>query len=824
MNDAFFEMAELRSEEEGLFARDVNGRMVRMDKATAADYDKQVTVRIDGQTVTVPKAVPTTDSQGNPLKDESGLTIPRATTIYDAAAQLFVKKPGDVNPIPVLCHQEHMKPVAVCRICVVEIAKMKRGKIERERKLLPACQHRVEDTMEIQTIESPDPAARDRVRSAVRLLTELLMSDHLRPGEPKDATPYNELWALARRLQIPATRFSRNPADRGRDASSLVIAVDHNSCILCDRCVRACDEVKKNFIIGRTGKGYTAHIGFDLDTPMGKSGCVSCGECMISCPTGALTFRRPVESVRSQDLDTSFHMVSAAELKQHPLFAGVSYKFLEWNAGSVVHRRLKPGEMLCREGDFGSTAFILEKGRFQVSIQTAFKHVQNKKTKGLLGFLGRIQSSLSNVGDQLDEVSRTTIIPSDGGTPLAYGKPIAVRTPEDVILGEMTCMSNYPRSATVVAIEDAEVLEIPRNVLYILQRNKVARDILDRVYRERALTSHLQSVGLFAGLGSAQQKQCVEFLRERVELIRADPGQVIFRQGEVADHFYMVRLGFVKVSQECLGEERVLDYLGPGRHFGEIGLLSNISNLIAGSVPQGMAKGVRTATCSALDDVELVRIRGEHFRELLDHHETLRERLVQDAIRLLENNEAARKTLNRPLGDFLNQGLYNAQRLLVLDLEKCTRCDECTKACADSHQGVTRLIREGLRFDKFLVASSCRSCLDPYCLVGCPVDSIHRSKSLEIIIEDWCIGCGQCARNCPYGNINMHGLEELRDDPEHPGRKKAVVQQKATTCDLCRDVVGPGEDPSCVYACPHDAAFRMSGPELLRIVDAKAGS
>ena len=70
----------------------------------------------------------------------------------------------------------------------------------------------------------------------------------------------------------------------------------------------------------------------------------------------------------------------------------------------------------------------------------------------------------------------------------------------------------------------------------------------------------------------------------------------------------------------------------------------------------------------------------------------------------------------------------NAQSLLVLDLEKCTRCDECTKACADAHDGVTRLIREGLRFDKFLVASSCRSCLDPYCMVGCPVGSIRRRE------------------------------------------------------------------------------------------------
>ena len=103
-----------------------------------------------------------------------------------------------------------------------------------------------------------------------------------------------------------------------------------------------------------------------------------------------------------------------------------------------------------------------------------------------------------------------------------------------------------------------------------------------------------------------------------------------------------------------------------------------------------------------------------------------------------------------------------ASNLLVLDLEKCTRCDECVKACADIHHDpvpgnhVTRLIRDGLRFDKYLVASSCRSCLDPYCMVGCPVGSIQRNLDGTILIRDWCIGCGLCERNCPYGNITMH--------------------------------------------------------------------
>ncbi len=155
-----------------------------------------------------------------------------------------------------------------------------------------------------------------------------------------------------------------------------------------------------------------------------------------------------------------------------------------------------------------------------------------------------------------------------------------------------------------------------------------------------------------------------------------------------------------------------------------------------------------------------------------------------------------------------------AQNLLLIDLERCTRCDECVRACADAHEGVTRLIRDGLRFDKFLVATSCRSCRDPLCMVGCPVGSIRRHPdSLEIIIEDWCIGCGLCATQCPYGNINMHPFMVDGEDPERPGKRKAVLREKATTCDLSRQY----HEPACVYACPHDALKRVEPAKFFGI-------
>lgn len=807
-------------EAEGLFSRDVDGQLIRVVSATEKDYDKDVILTIDGQTITVKKAVPTTDSQGNIVLDQDGKTIPRSTTIFDAAAKLFVKEPGDVNPIPILCHQEHMNPAGVCRICVVEVIRTTRGKKQKGGKLLPACAHRAEPDMEVHTLESPDPDARKRVQRSVKVLTELLASDHLRSESSRDSDTPNELESLVRRVSADRTRFtSRNPVDRGKDNSSLLISVDHNSCVLCNRCIRACDEIKKNFVVGRAGKGYTARIAFDLNDAMEDSSCVSCGECMVSCPTDALTFRKPVVSEWWRDLAENpnkpeYTAVSPQELKQMPLFAGVPYKFLQWNSASVVRRKVKQGDVLCWQGDYGATAFILNKGEFGVYIGTPRKSPDSAPATGLRGFFGKL---LGGGGDS-ERVSKN---PDD------YGKLVSTRTPEHILLGEMTCMSDHPRTATVVAMGDGEILEVRRNVLYVLQRNPAARNLLDRVYRERALQDHLRSIPFFQDLTRDERYECVEFLKDKVALLRVDPGQTIFRQGEsvhqdgkFVGHFFMIRLGYVKVSQTIHGQERVLDYIGPNRHFGEIALLSKSPDLLQRQVPESLVAR-RTATCTALDDVELVRIRGEHFEELILRYENLKKRFVQICLDHLEQNRPTnpKGDFGVPMGGFCEQGLFNAQTLLVMDLESCTRCDECTRACSDTHGGIVRLIREGQRIDRFLVASSCRSCHDPYCLVGCPVDAIHRKGSLEIVIDNHCIGCGQCAKNCPYGNINMHGFDVQREHPPGSGCQKPVIQQMATTCDLCRQVVGAHEEVSCVYACPHQAAFRMSGAELRKIVD-----
>jgi CRP-like cAMP-binding protein/Fe-S-cluster-containing dehydrogenase component/ferredoxin len=693
--------------------------------------------------------------------DGKPVTVPQGTTIFDAARMSGI-------PIPTLCHQQNENPVGVCRVCVVDVG---------ARVYAASCIRQAEAGMVVKTNTQPLEGVR-------RTLLELLMSDHPSPCARQQHSGDCELEKLAAAAHIEHPPFPRRTTPRGHDDSSLSIAVDHEACILCDRCIRGCDYIRNNWVLARRGKGYQAGIAFDLNEPMGDSTCVSCGECMVSCPTGALTNRGVVGTKLEGDL------VDPEFLLDLPVFKNVSGNFLELNRNAVVERHFKAGDIICREGDFGATAFYILDGTVDIFISSPMAHVKTEDSS--TGLLNKLRSFLAPRERQHrnGDTSRNSI-PIDAPIDLPYDKRVA-QLHAGELFGEMTCMSYYPRSATVRAATDCRVLEMLRNVLDIMQRNKSFREQLDRTYKQRALESHLRSVPVLASL----TPEFIDHLKSRVELIRYLPGQVICAQGEPADSFYLVRLGFVKVSESRPGGDLVLAYLARGSYFGEIAFLGNTT---------------RTATCTALDHVEVVRIPGDDFRRMLDEFPEVRHALEEVAAdRVAANQQRLTQIESVPVDQFLNQGLMEAQSLLVLDLDRCTRCDQCVRACADAHDGVSRLIREGLRFDKYLVATSCRSCRDPLCMVGCPVGSIRRRNSLEIIIEDWCIGCGQCANNCPYGNINMHPFPVEMADPENPGRMIASTRLKATGCDLCTQHA----EPSCVYACPHDAAHRVNPPQF----------
>ncbi len=207
--------------------------------------------------------------------DGREVTVAEGSTIWAAA------KAAGID-IPVLCHDERFDPVGVCRMCVVNVGAPA---------FAASCVRACEEGMEVKT-------ATAEVERSRAVLTRLLLADQpARERDPKQTTTGdNELLALADRCGVSREDGFPLAAGRGTDLSNPVIAVDHDSCILCDRCVRACDDIQGNDVIGRSGKGYATRIAFDLNDPMGKSSCVTCGECVSACPTGALT-NKPIRSI-----------------------------------------------------------------------------------------------------------------------------------------------------------------------------------------------------------------------------------------------------------------------------------------------------------------------------------------------------------------------------------------------------------------------------------------------------------------------------------------------------------------------------------------------
>jgi NADH dehydrogenase/NADH:ubiquinone oxidoreductase subunit G len=212
-----------------------------------------VTLTIDGQTVTVPQ----------------GTTILRA-------AQTVARE------IPTVCYHPHFSPPSLCRVCVVEV--------EKSRVLMQACSRAAENGMVVLT-DSP------RVQRARRVLMEMLHSS-VDVSEAPDILEYSRRYGAdplrygdqTERREFPL--FDDNP----------FYLRDYSKCIMCWRCVQACGEdVQWTFAIHRAGRGFESHISTFEAVPIPESTCVYCGNCVQACPTGALKAKR--EAWLDQGLD-----------------------------------------------------------------------------------------------------------------------------------------------------------------------------------------------------------------------------------------------------------------------------------------------------------------------------------------------------------------------------------------------------------------------------------------------------------------------------------------------------------------------------------------
>jgi len=378
--------------------------------------------------------------------------------------------------------------------------------------------------------------------------------------------------------------------------------------------------------------------------------------------------------------------------------------------------------------------------------------------------------------------------------------------------GELGLISGRRRSSTVKAGAGCVLIEAPRRaMLKLISTVEVVRKAVDEAFLKRAVRNYLAPM--------LPNEELDELLASGVGVKRYGGGEVLFKEGDAPDGLYLIRRGSVTISRILGGREVVLSYLSAGNYVGEMALLSN---------------SPRMATVKAAVTTEALVLDGEVFKRVLGRNPQWREEMESRFLDRLRAN-AAMESQPDPgniIAFLMQQGVGEATDVLLIDESLCVRCNNCEKACADVHDGTSRLAREaGPTFAQIHVPTSCRHCEHPHCMKECPPDAIHRSAAGEVFISDACIGCGNCERNCPYGVIQLAPVDPKRRKPSllswlllgagpepgmEPKPKSKEIPKKAVKCDMCMDLPGGA---ACVRACPTGAAIRVSPEQFLNYAE-----
>ncbi len=428
-----------------------------------------------------------------------------------------------------------------------------------------------------------------------------------------------------------------------------------------------------------------------------------------------------------------------------------------------------------------------------------------------------------------------------GETKVAY-------LPVGAQFGEMSVLAGGIHSATVRAPQDesVQVLEIKRPALRLLRKLPKFGERFDITYRRYARAVTLQDLGAAARLSLEAVKQLEVVAKFRVYSKR----HVLFRAGEPIESVYVLRSGWLRLSKQGtqllnVSDEESRDwnitasesYLGPSHCFG----LEAVTR-----------DSVWTQTGVLLGRTEVLEISLAKLREEPELREPLLTALAPLAVTPDEAAQRQPLPIATAQKQLIDTGLVDGANLLLMDMDLCVRCGNCSMACHQVH-GQSRLLRRGIHitrpvslekkagkptttFQSLLHPSVCMHCKDPECLTGCPTGAISRFAGGQIDINpQTCIGCSDCATQCPYNAISMttrqpeqaavigaqqRVLNLLRLAPEPlPAPVTAPtgtgVELLAVKCNLC---AGTGLNPpdaktpaySCEENCPTGALLRVN--------------
>lgn len=215
-------------------------------------------------------------------------SVPSDMTILEAAKSVGIE-------IPTLCYLKEINAIGACRICVVEV--------KGSKTLVAACVYPVAEGMEILTQS-------EKVHHSRRLTLELILSTHDRHCLSCVRSGNCELQRLCLQFGVDdETMFEGENIHYETDDSAMHMVRDNNKCILCRRCVAACARQQNVGVIGMNDRGFKTHIGCAFEQDLDEVACVSCGQCIVACPTGAIHEKDQTQKVWDALNDPTKHVV-----------------------------------------------------------------------------------------------------------------------------------------------------------------------------------------------------------------------------------------------------------------------------------------------------------------------------------------------------------------------------------------------------------------------------------------------------------------------------------------------------------------------------------
>lgn len=635
-------------------------------------------------------------------------------------------------------------------------------------------------------------------------------------------------------MQIPAKK------------SSLVVGIEHRTdlkplteeeirfeidmCIGCDRCMRACPVPMSSLVniadLNRAtiSDEVAPHVARFTDE------CVMCGSCVPVCPVNnhrdllmlSLKQRLGVSWDGTVDMSRILNYLPPgwnpqlllSRLREQPMFSDaqlVPDNYLLHLAATSKLLTVLPGEVVIHEGEFGRSMYFILEGRF----------------------------SLSSTGAD--------------GTDL----PVAVLRRGEY-MGEQGMLTGQQRNATARAQNASVVLEVPEQVMQrLMELAPSVRRFFEQLNDARSIEAILKRMALFQGISSADIHQ----VAEQAQVKRYDRDERLFGEsgptGPARESLHIVLEGFVKVARRTTAgtgrdktDERIIAYRQGGDYFaGGLDLLGDGRAVSVTSITRTRVAEMPSPVLSALfkrypEVSQRFSTRLQQYRNAAAAAQTgffdpLAHTYTEPAEPL--SDAEARAGLRSLVGG----GVIEGTEVLVIDLDKCIHCNECEEACARRH-GHSRMNRKGMVVGNISIATACRQCQDPVCML-CSRAGIARLPSGEVYITESCIGCGICAERCPYDNISIMTLEDesagrpLADtnaswqrfsgfftkgagkerghkslpmlqaapgplDTHQPRDAYGEMRKKlAIKCDLCAGY----DNQACVQACPTGAAIRV---------------